>query len=195
MIAGLYRRILMMIGRGRTTVVDDSKSVQFVQLDSLLPGEVRDSTPRLAEYGFTSYPPAGTDAVAVFLAGNRSSGIIIATGNQTYRVTGLASGDACIYDSRGQTVTLTASGIVVNGNGLNLTVNDTPTVTINSATEVIMNTALLQVNGAIKATGNITDTSGTNTDTVAGMRTIFNAHVHGGVTRGAAATDGTSTPM
>lgn len=183
----LYRRIMMMVGRGRVTVVDDTGAVQKVQLDFLSPLEVRDGTPRLLDYGFTSYPPSNTDAVVLFVGGDRSNGVIIATGNQTFRLKGLATGDVALYDSRGQSITLTATGIVVNGNGLNLTVNNTPVVTINAATDIVMNTPLLKVSG------DILDNSGTNSDTIAGMRAVFNAHVHGGVLRGAQVSDPPTT--
>jgi phage baseplate assembly protein V len=108
----LYRRILLAVGRGRITLVDDSGPVQKVQI-RLSPLELRDKTPRLAEFGFTSNPPAGSDAVPVFVAGDRSNAVIIATGNQTYRLRGLASGEVALYDSRGQSVELRQDGIRV----------------------------------------------------------------------------------
>lgn len=124
----LYRRILMAIGRGRITLVDDSGKVQLTQV-KLGADEVRDAMPRLAEFGFTSNPPTGADAVAVFLSGDRSNGVIIATGHQAYRLSGLASGDSAQFDSRGQHIWLTPGGIVIDGAGLPMTINNVPTIT------------------------------------------------------------------
>jgi len=179
----LARRMLQVVGRGRIGVVNDGDVIQRVQLTTNAL-ETIDNMLRVAEYGFASNPPSGTDAVAVFIGGDRSAGLIIATNNQTYRLKGLASGDAAIYDSRGQSVWLTTEGIVVNGAGLPLTVNNTPTVTVNASSKVTLNTPELDVSGAIKAgatisaAGDITDNSVSNSKTMAQMRSIYDGHNH-----------------
>jgi len=108
----LYRRMLMVIGRGRIGVVDDTGPVQTMQV-KLGQDEVVDAIKRLMEYGFTSKPLPGADAVVVFMAGNRSSGCVIATGDQRYRLH-LQSGEVAIHDDQGQKVHLTRTGIVVS---------------------------------------------------------------------------------
>lgn len=176
----LGRRLQLLVGVGKATLVDDSGPVQMLQL-KLGALELRDRTPRLAEYGFTSSPPQGSDAALLFVGGDRSNGVVIATGNQTYRLKGLANGDAAIYDSRGQSVWLTASGIVVNGAGLPLTVNDTPTVTVNAATQINLQTPKVSCSGDLDVAGSIVaqgDISDHGTKTMAGMRTVFNGHDH-----------------
>jgi phage gp45-like len=60
----LYQRILHAIGRGRITTGSDAGSVQLQQV-RLGPDEIKDSIPRLAEFGMTSMPPVGSDAVLV----------------------------------------------------------------------------------------------------------------------------------
>jgi phage baseplate assembly protein V len=170
----------LLVGVGRATLVDDSGGVQMLQL-KLGALELRDRTPRLADFGFTSYPPAGSDAALLFVGGDRSNGVVIATGNQTYRLKGLASGDAAIYDSRGQSVWLTPQGIVVNGAGLPLTVNNTPTVTVNAATQINLETPKVSCSGDLDVAGNIVaqgDVSDHGNKTMAGMRTVFNGHDH-----------------
>jgi phage baseplate assembly protein V len=154
--------------------------VQTLQL-TITPLEVRDNTPRLAEFGFTSNPPAGADAAMLFVAGDRSNGVVIATGHQLYRLKGLASGDAAIYDSRGQSVWLTPAGIVVNGAGLPLVVNDTPTVTVNASTSVTLNTPTTHCTGNLDVDGNIVaqgDVSDHASKSMADMRTVYNGHDH-----------------
>ncbi len=176
----LGRRLQMLAGLGRVQWVNDSGQVQTAQL-TLTALEVRDNTPRLAEFGFTSNPPPGADAALLFLGGDRSNGVVIATGHQRYRLKGLASGDAAIYDSRGQSVWLTPGGIVVNGAGLPMVVNNTPTVTVNAATSVTLNTPTthctgnLNVDGSVVAQGDISDHG---TKSMAGMRTVYNGHTH-----------------
>ncbi|MBD3813988.1 MAG: phage baseplate assembly protein, partial [Betaproteobacteria bacterium] len=109
----LYLRLLSLLGRGRITLVDDSGGTQTLQI-VLGPLETRDALPRMAEYGFTSNPPADTDAVMVCIGGDRSRGIVIATGHQVYRLKSLAPGDVALYDDLGQKVHLTRSGIVID---------------------------------------------------------------------------------
>lgn len=124
-VARLYRRLMMLVGRGRIKVVDDTQTVQFLQIQ-LGSDEIRDKTPRLAEYGFTSSPPPGSDGVAVFLTGDRSDGIVIATGNQQFRPTGLQPGDSAMHNNTGNIIKITASGIQIIGN---VTVTGTITAT------------------------------------------------------------------
>lgn len=109
----LYRRVMMIVGRGRITTTDDTGPVQITQV-RLGADELRDQTPRLAEYGFTSFPQPGADAVVVFLGGDRSNGCIIATGDRRFRLTSLAPGEVALYDDLDQAVHLTRTGIVVS---------------------------------------------------------------------------------
>ena len=180
----LARRVLQMVGRGRIRFVDDSGAVQRVQVQ-FNDLETIDEMLRVSEFGFASNPPPGTDAVALFIAGDRSGGLIIGTNNQQYRMVALGSGDAAIYDSRGQSVWLTDAGIVVNGAGLPLAINNTPTVTVNASIEVELNTPLLNVTGNIKsggsiaAAGDITDnTASGNAESMASGRRIYDGHGH-----------------
>lgn len=176
----LGRRLQMLTGLGRVQLVNDSGQVQTLQL-TITPLEVRDNTPRLAEFGFTSNPPPGADAALLFVGGDRSNGVIIATGHQKYRLKGLANGDAAIYDSRGQSVWLTPGGIVVNGAGLPLVVNNTPSVTVNATTSVTLNTPTTHATGNFNVDGNIVaqgDISDHGNKSMAGMRSVYNGHTH-----------------
>lgn len=164
-LARLYRRLIMAVGRGRTTVVNDAGRVQTLQI-RLGADEVVDAMPRLAEYGLASNPPAGSDAVAVFLAGERSNGVVIACGNQTYRMTGLASGEVAIHNNVGQSVLLAEGGMTINGGGQAITITNTPTVQVNAANLLV--------------TGDIKDHSASSVDTIEGIRVKFNTHTHTG---------------
>lgn len=168
----LYQRILHAIGRGRITTGSDTGSVQLQQVQ-LGPDEIKDNIPRLAEFGLTSMPPVGSDAVLVFIGGDRSNGAIIATGHQASRPTNLKPGETMLYSQDGKSVYMTADGgIVVEAKGQVVTVNNATTVTINAATKIRMVTPLLEV------TGDIIDNVGKNTNTVAQMRAIYDGHTH-----------------
>ncbi|CAN5788744.1 phage baseplate assembly protein [soil metagenome] len=181
----IYRSMMLAFGRGRITYVDDSGPVQKLQarFGQL---EIVDNMPAPHDYGYTSNPPLNSDIFANFLGGNRKNGIVIAIGNQTYRMKNLKSGEVAIYDNIAQSVYLTQAGIVVNGGGLPVTINNTPKVTINASAEVDLNTPILKV------TGDIIDNSGTNTHTIAQMRSIYNSHTQSDPQGGSV---GTPTPL
>jgi len=187
----LHQRLLHAIGRGRVTTGNDSGPVQTQQI-RLGADEIKDDVPRLAEFGFTSMPPVGSDAVLVFIGGDRSNGAIVATGHQASRPRGLKEGETMIYTQDGKSIYLTADGgVVIEANGQDVTVNGAINVTINATGKVRMVTPLLEV------TGDIIDNAGSNSHNMAQMRSIYNGHDHAvpGVALGTSTvTSNTPTP-
>lgn len=168
---GIRRRVQGVIGRGRVTACDDSDGIQRLQV-SLNPGEVRDGTPNVQHYGFTSSPPPGTDVLAAFVDGDRSNGAVIGTNNRRFRKKGLAAGDSAMYDAAGKFVHLSAAGLVINAQGQPVVIQNASSVTITAATEIILDTPVLKV------TGDVIDRYQDQVNNMASMRQIFNAHTH-----------------
>ncbi|OWF77703.1 baseplate assembly protein, partial [Yersinia kristensenii] len=137
-LAKLYRQIKMMIGVGRVTGSNDAGSVQTIQYQT--PLEVRGDTPRLAEFGFSSGLPAGSDVVIGFLGGDRSSAVIIGSNHQSFRHVGLNSGETVIYSQWGQFIKLTESGVIIEAHNQPVTVNNATEVTVNASVKVRLNT-------------------------------------------------------
>jgi phage gp45-like len=94
----LALRIASMLGVGRITAMNDSGDTQSVQYQT--PLEVA-SAPRMAEFGFSSGLPVGSDVVLAFLGGDRSSPVVIATNHQSYRHADLQPGEAVVYNQWG----------------------------------------------------------------------------------------------
>lgn len=106
------RRAVMSVVRGVLSAVNDAPQAQELQLQ-LLAGETADAMERFQEYGLTSVPFAGAEAVMVCVGGLRSHGIVIAVEDRRYRLKGLTAGEVALYDDQGQVVHLARSGIQI----------------------------------------------------------------------------------
>lgn len=98
----LADRLLTAFGFGVLKVIDDTGDQQVAQMNINIGApiaEVIDKTVRLGEYGFNSCPPDGAEAIAVFLGGRRSSGVIIATGYRAVRPKGLLPGECNLFNA------------------------------------------------------------------------------------------------
>lgn len=162
LMAPMKRRILLMIGRAVVRLVNDGMKMQTLQI-SLLDGEVRANVERFQNYGFTSHPKPGAEAIAASVMGNRDHCVVLAVDDRRYRLQGLEAGEVALYDDLGQKVHLTRTGIVIDGAGLPVTVTNTP--------EIVLDTPLVTVTGDVVASG----------------ISLVN-HVHGGVAVGSSAT-------
>lgn len=146
--------------------IDPSRKMQIVQV-AMLADETAE-LPYIEPYGFTSCPRSGAEAVAGFLDGDRSHGIVLCIADRRYRLTGLAPGEVAIYDDVGQSVVLSKSGIVVRGGGKPMKFTDMP--------EIDFETPLAKFAGDVVATKEISDQGGTYS--MSSMRGTFNVHDH-----------------
>lgn len=116
-VARLTRALQQTAAFARSTAPpNDSGPVQTIQgqMDAL---SRRDGMPVLFHYGFSSAMPVGGDKLVTYLGGDRSKPVVVATGHQSYRLTGLATGEVVLHDMWGRSIKLSASGPVINGNG------------------------------------------------------------------------------
>lgn len=163
LLAPYARRLSNMLARGVVGMVNSGSKMQTLQVN-LLADEIKDNLEHMEAYGFTSHPHPDAEALASFMDGDRSHGIVICVADRRYRLTGLAAGEVAIYDDLGQKVHLTRAGIVINGANLPVTITNTP--------KVRMETPILEVTGDVK------DRCDTTGKTMDGMRTIYNTHTH-----------------
>ncbi|QLU50426.1 phage baseplate assembly protein [Citrobacter sp. RHBSTW-00696] len=162
-------RISGMLGIGRITSQKDSGEIQQAQYQT--PLEVA-SAPRMADFGFSSGLPVGTDVVIAFIGGDRSSPVIIASNHQGYRRTGLNEGETAIYNKWAMEVLLTEKGVFIDAKGKDVEVNNATNVTINASERILANTPVL------KCTGDIIDNCESNTRTLKELRDAHNDHDH-----------------
>ncbi len=106
-VAPLDRRIKLMVSKAIITIIDDAAKMQRAQV-KLLDGEVSELE-RIQDYGITSRPPKGSEAVAVFVGGNRDHGVVLRVDNREYRLKLPKEGDVALYDMEGNKVVLSPS--------------------------------------------------------------------------------------
>ena len=170
----LLQRMQLMVGRAVLLLVNDGLKLQGLQI-SLLADEVRDNVERFQDYGFTSHPHPGAEAVAVSVAGSRDHVIVIAVDDRRYRLRNLVEGEVAIYTDEGDKVVLKRGGVIELTAGTK----------VRLVAETVECTGDLTVAGDVKAGGDVLDQGGAKS--MAGMRGDYNAHTHGG--------SGTDRPM
>lgn len=125
-----------MLSRGIITLVDDSKKIQTVQ-GKFGADDVLDDMERFQDYGFTSKPKPGAEALAAFFGGRRSNGIIFKVDDRRYRLKGLADGEVAIYTDEGDKI------VLKRGNKIEVTTKE---YIVNAQTKITFNTPLFEVN-------------------------------------------------
>lgn len=183
LIAPLARRVRLMARRAVVRLIDDSQKLQEAQL-AIFSGEVRDLVERFQEYGFTSHPHAGAEAIVLALGGNTDHGAIIAVDDRRYRLTGLAAGEVAIYDDQGQVIHLKRDGHIHIYGCNQLTVTAAEKITFDAP--LVECTGDLLVGEDISATGEIADAAGVKK--MSGMRQVFDSHTHPGDSGGTTGT-------
>ena len=106
-----YRRIMMTVARAVIRRVNDTTKLQSEQI-TLMAGETRSDIERFQEYGLTSVPHEGAEAVVVFPGGNREHGLIIAVDDRRYRLKGLADGEVALYTDEGDKIHFKRGNII-----------------------------------------------------------------------------------
>ncbi|AQU87961.1 hypothetical protein B0W47_11315 [Komagataeibacter nataicola] len=151
------RRVMMAVGIGRQTA-DTNEQVSTPTLQAALAaGELRSDLPMVQEYGLASRPVPGSDVVVVFLGGDRTRGVVVATGDQRGRPKDLQPGDVCLFHPR------TGSRIWLKEDG---------------------SIAIIPANGKTALTGDLTATGTITGNEVVAQGIKLSTHPHGGVTAG-----------
>ncbi len=202
LLAPIRRRITGLVSRAVVSLVNDSLKLQGVQLQ-VLADETLDGVERFQEYGFTSVPLAGAEAILLCVGGNRDHPLIVAIDDRRYRKKDLQPGEVAIYTDEGDVIHFKRGRTIEITAGTKVKVT-APDVEVIAATKVTVTSPLvtmsgeLQVTGKItgsnglaisggsgaQVTGNITATGGNITADGIGLKT----HVHGGVQTGSGTT-------
>lgn len=131
------------LARGVVALASSASKLQSLQL-RLLAGEVKDGVEHLEPYGFTSCPKSGAEALAGFIGGDRSHGVVIMVSDRRFRVQGLKPGEVAIYTDEGDRVHFKRDRVI-----------DIETVTLNvkASESVNFDTPLIKTTGRIESDG------------------------------------------
>lgn len=138
--------------RGVLKRINAGESIQTAQVAGLADETLQDIE-HIQQFGFTSNPPVGTEAIIVPLGGTTTHGIIIATENGDYRIKSLAPGEVAIYNQSGASITLKA-GKIINIECNELNINASSGVKITSPE--VNCSQQLTANGQINGNGGMT---------------------------------------
>lgn len=109
----IVQRLRLTVSRGVVKVVNDAFKCQQLQV-ALLPDEVQDDVERFQDYGITSVPFTGAEALFLSVGANRSHGVVVSVIDRRYRPKGLNEGDVCLYTDKGELVYLERVGDILN---------------------------------------------------------------------------------
>lgn len=109
LLSPIYDRIKMILNRSLLSRVNDETPIQTCQI-SIMRDEVKDGVERVQDYGFTSNPNEGAEALVGFINGNKDQGIIIKIDDSRVRLKPLEKGEVAIYNDKGAYVKLNKDG-------------------------------------------------------------------------------------
>jgi phage baseplate assembly protein V len=154
MLTSLARKIRLSIGLGIVKLVDDAREIQQLQVTAFR-GEVRDKLNRYQDYGFTSTPKEGAEAVLAAIGGNRSHLVALRVDDGRYRKKSLNDGEVCMYHWEGGYVLLKNGkeiDIVMPEGKVNVT---SPEVTVTASTKVTIDSPSVECKHDLKVLGKI----------------------------------------
>lgn len=163
LLAPLQRRLRLIADRAIVTLVNDALQRQNLQL-KVLADEGADDVERFQNYGHTSVPPDGSEAIVLGLGGARAGLVAIAVEHKGFRPKGLEEGDSCLYHLEGHNLTLGKDGLAALSAKSVITTATEQTLTISPENEIL---------GALHVTLNIT----TDADVIINGKS-FLGHTH-----------------
>lgn len=136
--------------RGVLNLVKSADNIQKVQVSGLADETLQD-VELMQHFGFTSVPPANTQAVILPIGGQTSHGIVIATENGAFRVKNLQGGEVAVYDESGSSIVLKKGRLIEI---------DCDVLKIKAATKVDISSPLVETDQVFTAQGQINGKGG-----------------------------------
>lgn len=212
----IRNRVYTMISRAVIEAVNDAGGMQVLKLN-LLADETRNAIERFQNFGFSSNPPANSEALALAVGGNRDHLVVVACDDRATRIKNLVSGESAVYTNDGTIIHLKQGGIVdiiaatkvnvncplvefsgdveIRGNldvdGIISSLTKVTAPLVEAANFTGLSGGTMSSNVDFSTTGNVTG-GGTN---LASVKSTFNSHTHDENGTGGGTTDPPSTPL
>ena len=188
----LQRKIRLMLTRGVVKLIDPSTLLQELQVVAV-GDEVLDRIEHWEQYGYTSHPKPGSEALLAAIGGDRDHLVVVSVADRRFRLKGLAEGEVALYSDEGDVIhfkrgkeLLVQTGKLTANASVSATIT-TPLMTVVASTKVVMTTPLVEASGdlavagamtalSVAASTTVTDAAGTMQD----MRDTYNSHNHDG---------------
>jgi phage gp45-like len=137
---------------GQITTTNDSGPTLTAEMQ-LSAIEKRKATKMVQQFGFASNPPADTDAVLLFLGGDKTNGLIIGTNFQPVRPRNQRVGEVTVYNNYRMTAAFTRDGITINADGVIIDmVTASGLVHITAPEQLLVDTRVTRVNASDSTT-------------------------------------------
>jgi bacteriophage Mu gp45 protein len=136
--------------RGILHLVKSADNIQKVQASGLSDETLQD-VEMMQQFGFTSVPPANTQAVIIPIGGQTSHGIVISTENGSFRVKNLQGGEVAVYDESGSSIVLKKGRLIEI---------DCDVLKIKAAKKVDISSPLVETDQVFTAQGQINGNGG-----------------------------------
>lgn len=156
--------------RGVLHLVKSADNIQKVQASGLSDETLQD-VEMMQQFGFTSVPPANTQAVIIPIGGQSSHGIVIATENGSFRVKNLQGGEVAVYDESGSSIVLKKERLIEI---------DCDVLKIKAATKVDISSPLVETDQVFTAQGQINGNGGMAVQGGSGASFTGNVEQRGG---------------
>ncbi|WP_133154067.1 phage baseplate assembly protein V, partial [Vibrio kanaloae] len=111
LLSPIKRRITGMVSRALVSGVVEDLQRQNIQVQGHS-NESSDDIERFQNYGCSSFPPVGSEAILAAIGGNLGNLVAVAVEDKKYRPKG-ESGDVFLYHLEGHKIRLTKDGKVV----------------------------------------------------------------------------------
>ncbi|EGT80315.1 baseplate assembly protein [Haemophilus quentini] len=156
--------------RGVLHLVKSADNIQKVQASGLADETLQD-VELMQQFGFTSVPPANTQAVILPIGGQTTHGIVIATEHGSFRVKNLQDGEVAVYDESGSSIVLKKGRLIEI---------DCDVLKINAATKVDISSPLVETDQVFTAQGQINGNGGMAVQGGSGASFTGNVEQRGG---------------
>jgi len=145
LIEPIRSRVYNIVSRGVIELAKDTEGMQVLKA-AILADENRDDIEYFQDYGFTSVPLAGAEALIVCPQGNRDHMIAVKVADRRFRLKGLTAGEVALYTDEGDKI------VFKRGNKIEVV----------AATKVTLTTPLAEFSADVIIKGNL-DVDGNET--------------------------------